>query len=104
MNEKEFGAELLTGNRHSDCVLGHCNRAVSDKAVESQTGNMQHIGGFQDYCPFLLGIRLVLGTVVLVDNLTVFVPIDFHLVRHQRIQGHDRAFAVSDDLCIRISP
>ena len=46
---------------------------------------------------------LVRGTLVLVVQLAVGVPVHAHLVCHERVKANDLTFAVPDDLRIRVA-
>ena len=78
---EELSSVFLSGDGKADGVFGHCNRTVPDKAIKAETGNVEHIGGFQ-YDRFILAADLVRGAKVLVVKLAVLVPVHTHLVGH----------------------
>ena len=100
---EELSSVFLCSDGKADGVFCHCNRAIADKPVKAETGNMEHVGGLQNN-RFTLAADLVNGAEVLIVELAILVPIHTHLVGHQGIQCHDLALTVPDDLSIGIAP
>lgn len=65
---------------------------------------MQHIGRMKDDRGIVILRQLFLRFLIGVIKLSCLIPADGHLVRHQRIQRHNLALAVADDLRIGVSP
>lgn len=101
---KELAAVFLRGDGETDCVFRHCNGAVTDKPVEAQSGDMQHVRGMERDGIAAVLRKFVLRLLVGVIQLSVLVPADSHFVRHQRVQSNDLALAVTDDLRIGVAP
>nr|DAO53593.1 MAG TPA: hypothetical protein [Caudoviricetes sp.] len=101
---KELGSVFLTGNRHADSILRHCNGTVAHQTVKAESGNMKHIGRLKRDRKLLVFNGFIGTTVVGVVKTAVFISVHRHLVRHQRIQRNDLIFAVADNLGIGIAP
>ena len=100
---EELRAELFRGYGKTDSVLCHSDRAVADKPVKSESGDVKHIGRIQNYgAVFVDGF--VTASVVLIKKMPVFISVHGHLVRHQRIQRHNFTLAVADYLGVCIAP
>ena len=100
---EELSSIFLGSDGKADGVFRHCNRAIADEPVKAEAGNVEYVGGLQNN-RFTLAADFVYGTKILIVELAILVPVHTHLVGHQRIQGHDLALAVPDDLSIGIAP
>ena len=66
---------------------------------------MEYIRGPEDHLLlFPERIGVLTGAAVLVVKVAFVIPVDLHLVRHERIKPEHITFAVSDDLCVGIPP
>ncbi len=101
---KQLGTIFLGGDGKADGVLGHGDGAVTNEAVEAKAGDVQDICRLQDYGRALHRGGFLIGSLVLVEQFSVAVPVHGHLVRHERVQGHDLTLAVADNLCVSIAP
>ena len=101
---EEGRAVLVTGDRQTECILCHCNGAVSDQTVKAQSRNMQNLFHWQNDLALLLEIRVVFViSAVAVNEPSAIVAVNTHLIRHQRIQSYDITSAVPDDLRIGVA-
>ena len=101
---KKLSSVFFAGYCHADGILSHCNRAVAHKTVKAKAGNVQHVGRLESYTAAIHRVRLILCCLVFVIKLSVFIAVDRHTIRHQRIERDYFAFAVPDDLGVGISP
>ena len=99
---KELTAVLLRSDRKPDGVLGHSDGRVSNQPVKAEAGDMQHVRRHEHDQIALSRMRLIRGSLVLVVQLAVGVPIHAHLVRHERVEPDDLAFAVPYDLRVGV--
>ena len=100
----ELTAIFLCGDGKPDGVLRHCNRAVSHQTIKPQTRNVKDILWLENDRAAFHGMGIIGTELVLIVELTVFIPVNHHSVRHQRIQTDDLILAVADDLGIGIPP
>ncbi len=71
-------AVVLGRERHSDAVLRHRYRAVSDEPVETQTGDMQYV--------FPPQLNLPVVGFICVNQLARLITVNLHMVGQQRIE------------------
>ena len=101
---EELRAVLLGGNGEADGILGHRNRAVADKAIEAEAGDVQYVRWLQDHRPCLHGRRIGVRHLVAVKKLPGGITVHGHTVGHERVQRHDLTLAVTDDLRVGVAP
>ena len=95
---EELGSVLLTGDGHANSVFGHCNGAVANKTVKTQTRDVQDIRRRQTHYRAVHSGSFVRAGGVFVVQLPLAVSVHSHAIRHQRIQCDDLALAVANDL------
>ena len=101
---KELRTILLTGDCHADGVFRHRYGGIAHQTVKTQARNVQHIRRIQPHdCALDCG-RIVRTDRVFVVELAVPVTVHRHPVRHQRIEGNDLTFTVTDDLGVGVAP
>lgn len=89
---EELRAELFRGYGKTDSVLCHSDRAVADKPVKSESGDVKHIGRIQNYgAVFVDGF--VTASVVLIKKMPVFISVHGHL---SVIEIDDDSLALED--------
>ena len=101
---KKLGSELFTGNSHTDGVFRHSNGTVSNETIKAKSGDVQNIRWVECHCKILIFNRFIWTTVVGIVQMSIFVTVNGHFIRHQWVQGNDFIFTVSDNLCIGITP
>ena len=100
---KELRSKLFGCDGKSDCVLGHGNRAVAYETVEAQAGDMEDVRRLEND-RFALAANLFDGSLVLEIQLAIGIPIDCHLVWHERVQSDHFTFAVANHLRVGVAP
>ena len=64
----------------------------------------------EDLVPAEIDILVVLSRLLIrvcvidVEDLSFLVPVDFHVLREQRIEAKDAVLSIPDDLCVTVSP
>ncbi len=101
---EELRAVLLAGDCHADGVLCHSDGRVAHQPVKAQAGDVQHVRGPEDDGLVFGADGLVIAPLIAVVELAPLVSVYRHFVRHERVQCHHLAFAVSDDLGVGVAP
>ena len=94
---EELTAVFLGSNTKADGVFLQGDGTVAHDAVESQSGDMEHVLRRQHH------LITIAGHVGVGQN-AFFIPVDRHLIRQQRIQACDLVPSGTDDLAVAVAP
>ena len=103
---EELRTVFLRSHCQTDCVLRHRNRRVTDQPVVAKPQHMKHIAWSEDniglfILAYLRRIVAVFRIAVIEPSLTVAV--NLHAVGHQRVECHDLAASVADNLRVGVT-
>ena len=101
---EELRPVFLAGYCHADGVLCHGDGRIPHQTVKAKAGDVQHLRGRQDDRAALHRRRVIHADRIFIIELPFGIPLHAHPVRHQRVQPHDLAFPIADDLCVGVAP
>ena len=101
---EEGTSVFLDSKRRAEGVLHHGNGRETDQPIEAKPWDMQNLIPLENDVLIMLTWHLVCVGVVGIKQVAVFRPVDLHIFREQWIKPQNSVFAITDDLCVGVSP